>query len=374
MKKILIVYATAGIGHKKAALAVKAAIDELKPPDTETLLCDALDYTSPFFKWSYLKLYLLAVNKLSAFWGFMYYMTDNYYVNLFVRYARRMNNWFNSKKLRDYLMKERFDVVVSTHFFASEVIGDLKARSKLDTKLITVVTDYRNHSWWVSEGTDLYVVAGDDARNDLIGLNIDSSKIKTCGIPAEPVFSRELAKSAAREKIGLKKGLFTVLVLSGGFGVGPVEEIVRSIGGCESPIQVAVICGHNEELVAKLNAVKAAFKAEMKIFGFVNNVHEFMSAADLLVSKSGGITVTEGLIKGLPILIISPIPGQETRNAEYLLRHGAALPIESAPDLKRIVDDLVVHPEKLEKMRHAITEIRKPMASADIAKLAVNGF
>lgn len=375
VKKILILYATAGIGHKKAAIAVNAALSELKIEgklkDVEVVMHDALDFTSPSFKWSYLKLYLLAVNRLSVIWGLMYYLTDNYFVNLIVRYARRVNNWFNSGRLRKYLIENKFDVVISTHFFASEVIADMKRAGTIDTKLITVVTDYRLHSWWVAPGNDLYVVAGDDAHQDLVKIwKVDDKLIRIMGIPAEPVFSRALNKDDVCKKLGIKKDKFTVLVLSGGFGVGPVESVVRGMSGVDG-MQAIVICGHNEDLAKRINSMKGEFGFDVTALGFVNNVHEYMSCADLLVSKSGGISVTEALNRELPIVVISPIPGQETRNAEFIISHGAAVMMKRPEDLKAVIGGIISDRGKLESMRNAIKKIRKPDACYDIAKLAV---
>jgi len=143
MKNILVVYATAGIGHKKASLAIKKALDDMSPEDVEVSLIDALDYTNAFFKWSYLKSYLLMVNRLPLLWGLSYYITDNFYVNLLVSIFRRINNWMNSRPLERYLLQRRPDVIVSTHFFASEVVSNLKARGLLRSHLVTVVTDYK---------------------------------------------------------------------------------------------------------------------------------------------------------------------------------------------------------------------------------------
>ena len=177
MKKILIAYATAGIGHKKASLAVKAALDEIAPKDAEVRIIDSLDYTNPFFKWAYLQSYLFMVNQTPTFWGLLYYLTDNPLVNLAVSKARRLNNWANSKKLREYLLSWKPDVIISTHFFAGEVISEMKEKSQLDSRLIIVVTDYRLHSWWIDKKTDIYVVAGEDSKRDLIKWNVPEAKV-----------------------------------------------------------------------------------------------------------------------------------------------------------------------------------------------------
>jgi len=371
MKKILIVYATAGIGHKKAAMAVKKALDEINPKDTEVTLIDSLDYTNDFFKWSYLQAYLTMVNKLPTFWGISYHLTDNFYINLIVSKIRRINNWMNSKKLIEYLKKTEPDVIISTHFFASEVIADLKEDGVIKSRLITVVTDYRLHSWWIGEGTDVYVVASEEAKLDLLKWKVDTARIKVMGIPVEPVFSKKLDRRSIFDKAGLKDGVFTVLVIGGGFGVGPIEAIVKSIGGIAG-IQIVVVCGHNEELVKKIEALESGFPAAIKVLGFIDNVYEYMEIANILISKSGGITVSESLAKDLPMIVIAPIIGQETRNADFMVKNKAAFRINDTSELKKTIEPLLKDPKSMDSMKKAIDLIKKPMACYDVAKLAMD--
>jgi processive 1,2-diacylglycerol beta-glucosyltransferase len=372
VKKILIVYATAGIGHKKASLAVKAAFDEMAPQDTQASIIDALDYTNAFFKWSYLKAYLLMVNRMPTFWGLAYYMTDNRYVNILISFVRRVNNWINSRRLERYIAESRPDVIVSTHFFASEVVSDLKKRGLCKSRLVTVVTDYRLHSWWVADHTDMYVVGGEDARRDLLGWDVPDEKIRALGIPVEPVFSKRLDAMAILEKSGLREDKFTILVVGGGFGVGPIEDIIKISGNISEKVQIIAVCGHNEDLVRRLEALKPGLKADLKILGFVNNVYEYMEVAEVLISKSGGITVSESLAKELPLIVIAPIIGQETRNCDFLINHRAALRLGGVGELRGLLEYLHSHPEKLQELTEAIRLIKKPNACYDIAKLALD--
>jgi len=169
------------------------------------------------------------VNKLPTFWGLSYYLTDNFFVNLIVSKIRRVSNWLNSGKLARYLLQTKPDVIVSTHFFSSEVIADMKESGILKSRLVTVVTDYRLHSWWICDFTDTYVVAGQAAKDDLIKWKVDPAKIKVFGIPVEPVFTKKLDRAKTLQKLNLKEGMFTILVIGGGFGVGPIEDIVKAI-------------------------------------------------------------------------------------------------------------------------------------------------
>lgn len=371
MKKILIIYATAGIGHKKAAVAVKKALDEIAPKDVEVSLIDALDYTNAFFKWTYLKIYLLMVNKLPLFWGLSYYITDNFYVNLMISKLRRLNNWANSKRFIKYLLDTKPDVVVTTHFFSNEVISDLRKKGLLNTHLITVVTDYRLHSWWISDFVDTYVVADQDAKGDLVKWNIAPERVKVLGIPVEPMFLKKLDKKNMFEDTHLKEGIFTVLIIGGGFGVGPIEDIIKVIDSVSEPIQVIAICGHNESLVKRLEDLRLNLKMKLKVLGFVDNVYEYMEVSNILISKSGGITVSEALAKEIPMIIISPILGQETRNSDFLVKAGAALRIRELRDLRGILEDLSSNPDRIGRMKEAIRMIRMPTACYDIAKLTI---
>lgn len=369
-KKILIVYATAGIGHKKAAMAIKKAYDEMKLPGTEVTLIDALNYTNNFFRWSYLQAYLLMVNKLPLFWGLSYYLTDIPFVDFFVSYIRRINNWANSKRLVNYILDTKPDVIISTHFFASEVIANLKQNSLMLSKLITIVTDYRLHAWWVSEGTDAYIVASEDTRHDLEGRKVDPAKIKVMGIPIEPIFSKPLDKPKIFKETGLRDDLFTILVIGGGFGVGPIEGIVKVIAQIPKKLQTIVVCGHNEELVHKIQILNDEYKLNMKVLGFIDNVYEYMDISDILISKSGGITVSESLAKEIPLVVISPILGQETGNCAFLVRNNAAVKVKRLDDLKDALESLISDPVKLDNMKESIKKIEKPNAAYDVARSA----
>ena len=367
-KRILVVYATAGIGHKKAAMAVKKAYDEMKLPGTEVTLIDALDYTNDFFRWSYLQAYLLMVNKLPTLWGLLYYFTDIPFVDLFVSYIRRVNNWANSKRLVNYILDTKPDVIISTHFFASEVIADMKRKSPMLSRLVTIVTDYRLHAWWICEGTDAYIVASDDTRRDLEGRKVDPAKIKVMGIPIEPAFSKPLDRPKIFKETGLRDDLFTILVIGGGFGVGPIEGIVKVIAQIPKDLQTVVVCGHNEELVRRIQSLKDEYKLNMKVLGFIDDVYEYMDISDVLISKPGGITVSESLAKEIPLVIISPILGQETRNSAFLVRNNAAIKVKRLDDLKAALEGLISDPVKLDKMKEAIKLIEKPYAAYDVAK------
>ncbi|MDP3730490.1 MAG: glycosyltransferase, partial [Candidatus Omnitrophota bacterium] len=219
---------------------------------------------------------------------------------------------------------------------------------------------------------DTYVVASKEAKADLIGWRVDPAKIKVIGIPVEPVFSRKLDKAKTLEKLNLRSDMFTILAIGGGFGVGPIEDIVRAINEISKPVQVVAICGHNDELVNRLNDLKPKLKVRFTALGFVDNVYEYMDAADILISKSGGMTVSESLAKEIPMIVISPILGQETRNADFLINNGAAIKIDKPSDLKIILEEIISSPEKINKLKEAIMLVKKPTACYDVGKIDID--
>lgn len=369
-KKILIIYATAGIGHMKASIAVKKAFDELAFQDAEVTAVDSLDYTNAFFKWTYLQFYLFMINRTPTLWGLAYYITNNYFVNIFISVFRRFGNRLNSGPLIRFLRSSNFDAVISTHFFASEVIGDLKANGRLDSKLLTVVTDYRFHSWWLAPETDIYVVGSEEARKDLHKWKVADSKIRLLGIPVEPIFTKPVDKNSVLTKYGLKDGVPTILVIGGGFGVGPIEEMVRQIGSLRLPVQIVAVCGKNKTLLGRIELLKGSLNNMIVPLGFVDNVYEFMEVSSMVISKSGGITVSETLSKDVPMIIVNPIIGQETRNAQFIVSNGAALLIRDVGSLGEAVSKALKDPEELGRMKKAIGRIRMPTACYDIARLA----
>jgi processive 1,2-diacylglycerol beta-glucosyltransferase len=312
MNKILILYATAGIGHKKAAFAVKEAFDKIKR--SNVLLKDSLDYTNPFFKASYNSIYLALVRYFPTLWGLFYYCLDNPLIYAVVRPIRRLTNHVNSKKLVKFLLAEEPETIIVTHFFALEVIAHLKKKGILkNSRLVTVITDYKSHTFWLSGYVDSYIVGSGYTREDLLKRGIPDARIKAFGIPCSKQFSEKRDKRALRSKIGFAADKKTIFILGGGFGVGPIKRIVFYLDKLEEDFQCIVVCGYNKKLYDSLVKITQGAKHTFKIYGFVDNVDELMGLSDALISKSGGISVTEALNASLPMVVIDPIPGQEMK-------------------------------------------------------------
>ncbi len=376
MKKILIIYGTAGEGHKRAAVAIKTAFDILKPDESEIKLIDALDYTNKFFKWLYPRMYIFMVTYIPTIWGFFYYLLDWRLVYPVVRFIRRVINKMNTGRLEEFLCNCNPDIIIATHFLTSEVVSDLKRRGRLKAELITCVTDFGMHSFWFAKETDFFCVGFKETMDDLTNKwGFDGRKINITGIPVSPKFYDVKIKEELCNKLNISKGLFTILITGGGFGVGPIMGIVQALIKMKERLQILIVCGHNENLkmkIDKLSAFNSKLSAVIKTYGFIDYVDELMTVSDLAVTKAGGLICSEALAKELPLIIISPIPGQETRNCKLLLRNNAAFRANRPGQVRKIIRKIHRSDNMLNVMKENIRRIRKQDPAATIAKFVIS--
>jgi processive 1,2-diacylglycerol beta-glucosyltransferase len=266
----------------------------------------------------------------------------------------------NTKKFTRLLIQDSPDVIISTHFLASEIAAFLKRDKKINSKIITVITDFGVHPFWIQEGTDIYTAASDITRAKLIAKGISEEKIKVIGIPVHAGFSKKSEKNELCSKLNIKENKFTVLVLTGSFGIGPLEKIVEML---YRDAQVLVVCARNKKLFAKLKNKKYA---QVSVFGFVDEIYDFMSVSDIVITKPGGLTVSELLVMELAPIFISAIPGQETENVKALRAYGIGSLVKNASDVRGKALDYKLNPEKLKRVRENIRLIRKPNTLEDL--------
>jgi len=357
--KILVIYATAGAGHRKAAEAV---YNRLQSTSHQTTFVDSLDYTSAFYKAMYSGTYTFMISRMPWFWGLMFGLLDVSFLLPVVRFCRRVTNVINGRRLQDYLKKEQFDYIISTHFFPNEVAGYLKRTGAIRSTVISCVTDFDVHSIWLADGIDLYAVASGWTRDKVKGLGVPEEKIRVTGIPTDKKFSAVRDLPSLRRQLGLQEGHFTVLVATGSFGIGPIEEIIDALTG----FQVIVVCGHNKSLYEKLSGQE---KPLVKICGLVNNMDELMAVSDAMVTKPGGLSTSEALVSGLALIFFSAIPGQETNNIKVLKHYGLGISGCSIPEMARILENYKTSPKELKAVQERTRELARPAAVDDIIKL-----
>ncbi len=367
--KILIFHASAGHGHQKVAEVLRQTfLDRGFGPD-EVILEDALKSTPFFFRRIYPAAYFYAVKYAPALWGWFYETLDRPAVYRIFRSLRWIANQMTGRNLLRRTLGQNADVILSTHFFPAELFASAKQRGTLKAHLITVITDFYPHTFWVNEGTDAYWVMGDEARQDLEKRGVSPGQIHTGGIPVDPRFQPSGRKYEILKRWNFDENRLTLLMTSGSFGLGPVAAILRALENFQDRIQCFVVCGMNQALQKTLKGERFGFP--IQVFDFIDFMSDLMEASDLVIAKSGGSTTAETLVKGIPMIVMRPIPGQETRNATLLKQYNAAFFMEKPEQIKPIVQTVLNHPEILEAKKRQIHRLAKPHAADDLVSFVV---
>jgi len=367
-KKVLILSASAGAGHLRAADALVSAFKKENAAE-EVLHVDVLKYTNKLFQNLYSKAYIEMVNKTPELLGWLYDALDKPWKNERRRLAL---DKLNTRPFVRVLKEYKPDIAICTHFLPAEIISWLKAKGKISFPQAIVVTDFDVHAMWLCHHYEQYFVALEETRAHLEKLGIPANKITTTGIPIDPVFAGKKDKEEMRAKHGLQKDLTTILVSAGGFGVGPIEHLLQSISEMKHPAQVVALCGRNEKLLKGLQklSVKLSEKSNVVIkpIGFTTLMDEYMSASDILLGKPGGLTTSEALAKGLVFLIVNPIPGQEERNSDHLLEENVAIRCNNLPTLAYKIDRLLDDETRFKSMQSNALRFARPNAATEIVQ------
>ena len=367
-KKVLILSASVGAGHMRAAEALEKTF-KLQNPTAEIRNVDVLDYTNPLFRRLYGKAYIDMVNTMPEVLGWMYDSLDKPWQNERRRLAL---DRLNAQPFIKFLKQYEPDIAVCTHFLPAEIISWLTAKRKINFPQAIVVTDFDVHAMWLCHHFERYFVVLEETRVHLEKLGIPPEKITVSGIPIDPVFAQKKDKTEMRQKYGLDKNKLTILVSAGGFGVGNIEHLLTALADLKTPAQILALCGRNEELKIKLEKLsKEKLNNERISFrpiGFTTEMDEYMSAADLIVGKPGGLTTSEALAKGLIFVIVNPIPGQEERNSDHLLEKGAAIKCNNLPTLAYKIDQLISDKSHFEMMKGNAARLANPKSAEFIVE------
>ncbi len=363
--KILILHATAGAGHRRAAEAIGKAFQNAAP-SAEVKISDILDFTPPLFRKTYAEGYLDLVRKAPELWGYLYSKSDRKAQEPWRKEIRALFNKLNAVSFFKFYRDFDPDVAVCTHFMPLQLLASGKRRDRNPAPVYCAITDFTVHGLWIEEGVDCYYVANDEARRHMIRRGQPEDRIMVTGIPIDPVFEKQQSKDEALQALGIDSDLPVVLLLGGGFGVGPTLELIRSFGQ-ETPVcRLLVVTGANEKLRKQAEILAGTVSTPMTVYGLVSNIHVMMDACDLVITKPGGLTTSEVLAKGKPMLVIDPIPGQEQRNCEEVLEAGAAARLFEAEDACYKVASLLNDRPRLAQMECNARKIGKPRAAAAI--------
>ena len=368
--KLLLVSASAGAGHTRAAQALEETA-RLRFPEVTVRHVDILDFVDRTYRKAYADGYLAMVDRAPELWGHFYRMSDRVPREGLRRKLIRAFDRIEFSGFLSFVRDFAPDAVLATHFLPAQVFVP-RRRRKILFRFGLVVTDFDVHAFWVQPGVDVTFVATDELRAILSGRGVAPERVAVVGIPIVPAFARPHDRRRLRRNLGIDEGTPAILVMGGGSGVGSMREVVK-IALDAGRVHVLAVAGRNAALEKRLREIDPPSGAALTVFGFVTNMDELMAAADLAVTKSGGLTTAECLASGLPMAIRDPIPGQEERNCDFVLEAGAGVRVNGTDSLRVKLGSLLSDPERLSRMRAAAIAAGRPRAAEEILARMLRG-
>ena len=349
-----------GGGHKRVAETVAAEWERQTGGHAEIVDYFAR-FVHPVFdaltKFSYIQ----SVRRAPGLYGLFYKLTGDIKSDSI---TQRFINRMGMDRLERYLTETQPDAVCCVHCTPAGTMSDLRLAGRTAIPCLTVITDYVTHSQWIHPAVDRYCVPNDTVRDGLLSRGIPESRIVVSGLPVERKFRRPLDRDALRQQYGLKPDVPVVLVMAGAYAMlGGVPDVTQALAQFARPIQVIVVCGYDRRLEEQVRARAARSPHPFHVVGYVDTVEELMTVSDILVTKAGGVTVSESLVKQLPMLIYRPIPGQEEGNTRFLLDHGAALTPRTPAQLIENLESLLGDSGRLAAMAGAAGALGRPDAA-----------
>ena len=371
--RIAILHATSGSGHMAAARALAAALEEQAPGATVREV-DTLVFASRLYRDTYAKSYNTMAARAPALWGVLYRSWASARVNRTTAPARLAVDRLNLRRLVRVLEQEQADAVVCTHFLPVEALSPARAHGRMRAPLYCVITDFTAHPFWAFPHVDRYFVASAEVAIELAGHGVPRERIEVTGIPIHPRFAHTIGRDQARARLGVDPARPMVLVMGGGHGVGPLSELAERVAAIPQSPQVVVLCGMNARLRSRVGALAASLSGRVRAVGFSTEVDAWFEACDAVVGKAGGLMCSEALVKRAPLVIFRPTPGQEDKNAEYLVTAGAARHADSVDDVAETVSRWLARPAERERVREAAARIAVPHAAETIARRVLEGL
>lgn len=362
-KRVLIVYATGGMGHVTAARAIQQAF-ERQYPDVEVHNVDIIDYASSVYKKVFVNGYNFVSARQPALWGWLYRKFNQ---RSRQKLPTALSQLAIEGKFIPFVQQLAPDFVISTHPLPMRLISHSKRTDVIDISSSMVVTDFGCHSFWVDDDVNYYFVATNDVARCLQTYTVKPAQLRVTGIPIELRFSEAVNVAAVRRRLGLQSGQPTVLIVGGQFTYAALERMIRGVRERVHQCQFIIVAGRDAVLNQALASSPLKSEPGIVTFGFTDTMHELMSVADLIFSKAGGLTVSECMAKGLPMIIQNVIPGQEDDNVQFLVGKGAALHPTTPAAIIETVSEVLNNPDRLQAMKKAALAIGKPSAAKDLA-------
>ncbi len=355
-----------GWGHVRAAEVIERALLD-GGENVEVRTFDAIEKARPWFRWLYVDTYWWMLRHAPGLWR-----------RLFERRQRKAHratapHWVFRHGCAETLRQLKAfapHLVIATEIGAAEIAALGKREGWFNSPILAVQTDFQTEPPWVQREIDVYGIGSEESKAQLIGWGVSPNRIVLCGIPIDPAFALAFEESEVLRALGLDPRRPVVLVMGGGMGPAPLDEIIQSLERCGLPLQVLAVSGRDRALKPRLESLRGKIALDLHVFGWSDSIPELMTAADLLITKPGGVTTAEALAVGVPMLLTHPIPGPEERHVRYLEQNGAAVQARHLEDIPRLVAQLLNNPEKLAEMARRARELARPEAAHAVAHVA----
>jgi processive 1,2-diacylglycerol beta-glucosyltransferase len=363
--KLAVLSVSAGAGHVRAAQALCAQA-QLSYPEWEVTHIDVMDLVPRTFRALYAESYIKLVERAPLFWSYLYSRTDKRTRASKSDRLRRGIEKLNTRKFDGEIERLSPDAIICTHFLPAELLSR-RIRKKRPTAPVWVqVTDFDVHGLWLHEHMQGYTVANDEVARRLHAKGIAVDQIHVTGIPIMPSFSNAPTREVVAAELGIDPKKSTLIMMSGGAGVGGIEVLAKQLAALPLDLQIVALAGRNDALLAQLQAIAKEYPSRLWPMGFTRTIERVMAAADFAITKPGGLTSSECLAMNLPMIVVSPIPGQEERNADFLLESGAALKAVDSASLIYKVGRLLENPRELAAMRSRMKSIARAQAASSV--------
>ncbi len=366
IRRVAILTLSVGAGHLRAAEAVHRAV-YAGGDDVDARTIDLLKHSSRWFLAVYVTTYWQMLRRAPWMWRW-----------LFIRRQKKMHRktapwWIFRRGCRAALEQLKTlapHLVIATEVGAAEFAAMARRGGWFDAPIIAVQTDFYTEPPWVQPEIDVYCVASEEAKSQLISWGVSSNRVVTCGIPVDSAFALRFDRAELFQALGLDAGRPVVLVMGGGMGPAPLDQIVERLAFCRQPLQVLAVAGNNRELRARLEALRGRVMLDLHVFGWTDKIPELMAVSNLLITKPGGVTAAEALAVGLPMVLTHPIPGPEELHLRYLAERAVAVEAKSLNEIPGVVSALLADGAALKRMTQQAREAARPDAAFAVAQIA----
>lgn len=360
--RVLVLTITAGQGHNQVA---NSLCDYLREEGIEALCVDTFEYINPVLKELVSHGYLMSTKRMPKVYGKVYRFAEKRDSEGSDSRIIKITNSILAKKLVRFVEDYKPDVIVCTHVFAALLVSYVANKIHEDIKTVGIITDFTIHPFWEDTDNDYYITANELLTNQARKKDLNEEKIIPIGIPINPKFAVRRTKDEARAELGIGD-MRTVLVMSGSMGYGKIERMIKRLDMSEMEFQIISVCGNNEKLKKKIDKMK--LRRKIYNFGFTDKVDVLMDASDCIVTKPGGLTTSEALAKGLPMIMANPIPGQEDRNIEFLLNNGAAMKVSPTFTVDEAVYQLFTNETRRKNIDEIVSVLGRPESMRDFVE------